>query len=161
VMYVPSYDPAMVWGAAPAYYPYPPMYYPPVSTGAVVATGILSFGAGVAVGSLWGGGGWGWGCGWGGNNVTVNNNFINSNHFNRAGIANGRPWQHNTAMRGGVPYANRDVANRYGNNNFNNRNNQFNRPNASQTQQRLDQASRNAGQGRFTQGNQGIGQRNN
>src|SRR5258707_521882 len=68
VIYVPQYSPEVVYGAAPAYYPYPPIEYP--STGAIIAGGVISFGAGLAIGSAisgWGGwGGWGWGCGWGG-----------------------------------------------------------------------------------------------
>ena len=52
--------------------------------------------------------------GWGrGNNVVINNNFINSNHFNRVNVGNGNNWVHNPAHRGGVPYNNRNVANRY------------------------------------------------
>ena len=55
VLYVPSYSPAVVWGAP--VYPYPPIYYPPYY-GAGLA---LSFGTGLAMGAAWGGG-WGWGC---------------------------------------------------------------------------------------------------
>ncbi|HWY67756.1 MAG TPA: DUF3300 domain-containing protein [Terriglobales bacterium] len=77
VVYVPSYDPVVVWGAAPYYYPYPPIYYPPA--GYYAAGMALSFGVGVMMGAFWGGG-WGWGCGWGGNNdITINRN----NNFNR------------------------------------------------------------------------------
>ncbi len=73
VVYVPSYDPVVVYG--PPVYPYPPYVYPPGYVWAGVA---LSFGVGMMVGAAWGGG-WGWGCGWGGNNVYINNN----NNFNR------------------------------------------------------------------------------
>jgi hypothetical protein len=119
VVYVPSYNPTIVWGAMP--YPYPPIYYPP-STGAVIAAGAISFGVGVAIGAAWGNGGWGWNTGWGHNdiNVNVNNNFNrqnNINNINRGGnnINSGnRTWQHNPQHRGGAPYANRDIANRYG-----------------------------------------------
>ena len=62
VVYVPSYNPTVVYGAP--VYPYPPIYYPP-STGAVIAASAISFGVGMAMGAAWGGG-WGWGCGWGG-----------------------------------------------------------------------------------------------
>jgi hypothetical protein len=115
VVYVPAYNPTVVWGA-PAY-PYPPYYYPPVSTGAVIAASAISFGVGVAVGAAWGGG-WGWGCGWGHNEININNNFIsrnnlNVNNINRTNV-NRNTWQHNPQHRGGAPYANRNVANRYG-----------------------------------------------
>ena len=101
VVYVPQYNPEAVWGPPPEY-PYPPIYYPPVSTGAVVAASAISFGVGMAVGAIWsGGGGWGgygWGCGWGrGNNVVINNNFISSNHFNRVNVGNNNNWVHNPA----------------------------------------------------------------
>jgi uncharacterized protein DUF3300 len=74
VVYVPSYDPVVVWGAP--YYPYPPIYYPPA--GYYAAGLAISFGVGVMMGAFWSGG-WGWGCGWGGNNVYINRN----NNFNR------------------------------------------------------------------------------
>lgn len=78
VVYVPSYNPTVVYGAWP-YPAYPPVaYYPP---GYVAGTALLSFGVGMAVGAaLWGGCHWGGGYG-GGNSLTVNNN--NFNNFNR------------------------------------------------------------------------------
>ncbi len=122
MVYVPSYNPTVVYGA-PAY-PYPSMYYPPV--GAYVAGAALSFGVGVAVGSIWGNGGWGYGCGWGNNdvNVNVNNKYVNhynknnynKNNFNNANVnrpGGGNAWQHNPQHRGGAPYPNRNVANKY------------------------------------------------
>jgi uncharacterized membrane protein YgcG len=110
VVYVPSYDPAVVYG--PPVYPYPSVYYP---TGR-----LLAFGAGVAIGAAWGNGNWGWGCGWGNNNVNVNvnNNFVNN--YNRTNvnnrISNNSNWQHNAQHRGGAPYSNKSIANKYGGN---------------------------------------------
>ena len=105
VVYVPSYDPMMVWGAP--VYPYPTGYY---------AAGMaLSFGVGVAMGAFWGGG-WGWNTGWGGNNLYINNNnnFIrNTNVRGGNRVSNGR-WQHNPGHRGGTPYRDRNTANRFG-----------------------------------------------
>src|SRR5947209_6692826 len=69
VIYVPSYQPTVVYGAAPVY-AYPPVVYP--SAGYVAATAAVSFGVGVMMGAMWGGccgGGYGWGMGWGNNNV--------------------------------------------------------------------------------------------
>lgn len=75
VVYVPTYDPLIIYGAP--FYPYPAIYYPP--PGYYAAGMAISFGVGVAMGAFWGGG-WGWGCGWGGNNnITINRN----NNFNR------------------------------------------------------------------------------
>lgn len=115
VVYVPSYNPTVVYGAP--VYPYPPVSYPP--PGYYAAGMAISFGIGVAMGAAWGGG-WGWNSGWGGNNnVTINNNnnFVrNSNQninrsTNRSGNTN---WQHNPQHRGGAPYSDRATAKQYG-----------------------------------------------
>jgi Protein of unknown function (DUF3300) len=153
VVYLPSYDPAAIWGA-PAYYP-----YPPVSTGAVIAAGAISFGAGIAMGAFWGGGwggwgGWGWHPGWGHSNVVINNNFINNNHFTRTNVANGNNWVHNPAHRGGVPYSNSNVGKRFGTGG-----NTIARPNASQTQQRFNQMEQRPGAGQGAASRLGPGNR--
>jgi Protein of unknown function (DUF3300) len=112
VVYVPTYDPVAIWGSP--YYPYPAMAYPVYPAGGM----LLGFGVGMAVGAAWGGG-WGWNYGWGNNNIYVNrnNNFVNNyNRVNggRYGNVNGGRWQHNPAHRGGAPYGNQAVANRFG-----------------------------------------------
>jgi hypothetical protein len=103
-VYVPYYDPAVVYGSWP-YAEYPPYYwgagYWP-GGGALLATG-LAFGAGYAIGRWAGGGGY-----WGGN-VNWNNNNIN---INRPGAGGGN-WQHNVDHRHGVRYNNKDVANKF------------------------------------------------
>jgi len=140
VVYVPSYDPLLVYG--PAVYPYPPIYYPPA--GYYAAGMAVSFGVGVMMGAFWSGG-WGWGCGWGGNNVYINNNNNfnrntniggNRNNIgggNRGGIGGGNRgnigggnrastlpaggrgnWQHRPEHRGGAPYRDRATADRFG-----------------------------------------------
>lgn len=106
-VYVPYYDPAVVYGAWP-YPAYPPYYwgagYWP-GGGALLATG-LAFGAGYAVGR-WASGGnyWGGGVNWGGNNINVNRP-ININN-------SGNNWQHNVDHRHGVRYNNQNVANKF------------------------------------------------
>jgi hypothetical protein len=112
VIYVPQYTPAAIWGTP--VYPWPTMSYPWGWNAAAVG---LSFGAGIAMGSFWGGGGWGWNTGWGRNNITVNNfnNFNRAANINRAGNINRTgTWQHNPVHRGGTPYSNRATANRFG-----------------------------------------------
>lgn len=116
VIYVPSYNPVVVYGAP--VYAYPPIYYPPA--GYYAAGMAISFGVGVAMGAMWSGG-WGWGAGWGNNNVQINNfnNFnrnVNANrNVNRNTGANGnRNWSHNPQHRGGAPYRDRATANQYG-----------------------------------------------
>src|SRR5215472_12373308 len=67
VIYVPTYDPAWVWGP-PIYYPYPRWYYGP-RVGFYFGTGIP---VGLFLGFGWGGwGGWGWHAGWGAHTVIV------------------------------------------------------------------------------------------
>jgi hypothetical protein len=109
VVYVPQYNPAVVYGAPIIV----PAYTPPV----VVAAGV-SFGAGVAIGAAFGGGGfvgggfgggaaWGfgaWGCNWGGGGGGGNINYNHNTYINRTVI-------------------NRTVINRNTNNTANNWNN--------------------------------------
>src|SRR5438128_5653716 len=122
VVYVPSYDPTVVYGPAPPAYPYYPYTYP----GYVPGTA-LAWGAGIALGAAtwgaWGGGGWGWNCGWGHGdvNVNVNNKYVNNynknvnKNFNQANFnKQGGAWQHNAQHRGNAPYGNRQTANKYG-----------------------------------------------
>jgi hypothetical protein len=136
VIYVPSYDPVVVYGAP--LYPYPPIYYPPA--GYYAAGLAISFGVGIMMGAFWGGG-WGWGCGWGNNNININNNNnfnrnTNIGSGNRGNLGNGnRPsqlpgrggnggiggggrgdsaWKHNPQHRGGAPYRDRATADRFG-----------------------------------------------
>ena len=124
VVYVPSYNPTVVYGAP--VYPYPPIAYPP--PGYYAAGMAISFGVGVAMGAFWSGGA-GWGCGWGGNNnvyINHNNNFVNNsnrqniNNVNRGNRASTQPargnssWQHNPQHRGGAPYSDRATAGKYG-----------------------------------------------
>jgi len=110
VVYVPSYDPAVVYGAwPPAYPPYAP--YP----AGYFAAGMFTFAAGAAVGAaLWGN------CNWGGGDVNINSNRSDNftRNVNNANVANDRiqhraqggggqgrnQWQHNPEHRKGVQY---------------------------------------------------------
>ena len=87
LIFVPQYNPAYVWGP---------------STGTIVASSLLSFGAGVALGSWWNPGwnrGWGWGRGgiFNVNRTTINinrnimNRRWNAGNLNRFPIRHGRP----------------------------------------------------------------------
>ena len=101
-IYVPYYDPSVVYGAWP-YSDYPPYYFPMPDYyygGALLATG-LAFGAGIALGA-WVAGGryWGAGVGWG-NTV---NPLVNRNGN----------WRHDPSHRQGVRYSNANVANQFG-----------------------------------------------
>ncbi|MBK8322274.1 MAG: DUF3300 domain-containing protein [Betaproteobacteria bacterium] len=101
VVYVPTYNPAVIYG--PWWYGYPPpyYYYPP----GYVAGGAFWFGTGIIVGgAIWGG------CHWGRNEVNINVNKYNS--FNRTNISNNN-FQHNAEHRKGVSYGNQAAAQKY------------------------------------------------
>lgn len=109
VVYVPSYNPTVVYGAWP-YPAYPPTYWPPpygyaYPVGTALAAG-LAFGVGVAaINSLWGN------CNWGGGNVDVNVNRYNNINTNNRISGNGNTrWNHDPANRRGTPY--RDAGSR-------------------------------------------------
>lgn len=104
VVYVPAYNPTVVYGAWP-YPAYPPYYYPPPPGywfSRTVATGI-AWGVGIGVSNaLWGGFNWGHG------DVDINVNRYNNINVNNRIDANGgrQNWNHNpdhrkTAYRGG------------------------------------------------------------
>jgi hypothetical protein len=121
VVYVPTYNPTVVYGGWP-YPSYPPYsYYPP---GYVAGTALVSFGVGVAVGAAWGNA---WGnCNWGGGdvdidvnrNTNINNNIdrsrgdINNRSGNRTAAGGNRTaagggrstFQHDPSHRKGVAY---------------------------------------------------------
>lgn len=113
VIYVPAYNPYWVWG--PPVYVYPPVWYPGIDVGFV-------FGPGIFIGGFfggwggWGWGGWGWGFNWFGGAVIVNNSFFHRFGFRdfHGGYEGTSVWAHNPEHRIGVPYPNREVANRYG-----------------------------------------------
>ena len=128
VVYVPQYNPAIVYGAPLVV----PAYTPPVA----VAAGV-SFGAGVAIGAALGGGGfvgggfgggwgfgaWGvnWGGGGGGGNINYNNNtYITRNTINRNSNNNNNNGNRNN---------NNGNGNRFNNNRYNNTNEANNRYN--------------------------------
>ena len=140
VVYVPQYNPQVVYGQPVAS---PPGY----STGDMVATSLISFGLGVAVGAAINSGpccGWGyhsWGCGWNNSTVVYNRNTYvsNSNTFANRNAYYNRAYN-NRAYADNYNRANYNRAN-YANNrayqNPNNRANNFNtnRPGATQTPQ--------------------------
>jgi hypothetical protein len=120
VVYVPSYDPMVVYGswppAYPPYYPYPVGYF---------AAGAFTFAAGAAVGAaLWGD------CDWGGNEININNERVNNftNNVNNRTDASKRveqyrssgqagqnrgQWQHNPEHRKGAQYRDTATQQRY------------------------------------------------
>jgi hypothetical protein len=122
VVYVPTYNPTVVYGAWP-YPAYPPYYYYPPAY--VPGAAFFSFSFGVMVGAgMWGG------CNWGHSDIDINvNNYNKFNNINvdntnignrgdgvgnrgdsvgnRGGTgvnSNNQKWQHNPDHRKGVQY---------------------------------------------------------
>jgi hypothetical protein len=73
VVYVPAYNPVVVYGAAwvPATWYYPPAVYAPWPGYNAAAASAIAFGAGVAVGAIWGSSY----CSWSTGSVYVTNNY--------------------------------------------------------------------------------------
>ena len=104
VYYVPVYNPAIVYGVwdYPAYQPF---YWSPPG---FVASNVVSFAAGIAVGAaIWGN------CDWWHHGVIINVNRYNVFNHTNINITN-NVWVHNPAHRGNVPYRNAAVAERFG-----------------------------------------------
>ena len=124
IVYVPEYNPTVVYG-----YPY---VTPGYSTGALIATGVLSFGVGMAVGAMMSGGccGWGyssWNCNWHGGGVYYhggayygnsawhggyygggyNNNGYHNNNYNNYNHSNYNSGNRNTNISGNTVNMNR------------------------------------------------------
>jgi hypothetical protein len=146
VVYVPTYNPTVVYGAWP-YPSYPPYYYYPPG---YVASSMMWFGAGVAMGAAWG---YAWGnCNWGGGDVDidVNRNFNSNRNIdrskysqniqNRAGERGKGSFQHNPEHRKGVSYRDQGTAQK------------FNRASSNEAIQ-----SRESFRGRAEQGRQDLG----
>jgi hypothetical protein len=108
VVYVPQYNPTVVYGT--------PYTTPGYSTGALVATGLLSFGAGIAVGAMMSGGccSWGW-------------SSWNCNWYHGAAYYGYHPYYGNAAWHGGYYggyydngyHSYNNGYNNYGNHNYN------------------------------------------
>jgi len=179
VVYVPTYNPTVVYGA-------PVPAYPGYSTGALVATSLLSFGVGIAVGAAISGGGgccgWGynsWGCGWHNSTVVYNHNtyisnsntFVNRNNYYNRNInnVNANNINRNNINANNINRNNLNANNVNRNNlNANNRANNFNSGNYStphfnqkyDQQQYRNQAQENRGQQRAAGNQPNLNQQN-
>jgi Protein of unknown function (DUF3300) len=119
VVYVPTYNPTVVYGAwpYPAYPPYP--WYPP---GYAFGASMLAFGTGVALGAAWG---YAWGgANWGRGDVDidVNRNTNFNTNINREqakqnlqarGQREGGSFQHDPSHRKGVGYRDNATAQKF------------------------------------------------
>ncbi|MCX7198129.1 MAG: DUF3300 domain-containing protein [Proteobacteria bacterium] len=101
VVYVPVYQPTVMYGPWP-YASYPPYYWPPPPAyypGGVFVAGVVW---GVAISgvsnSLWGG------FNWGRNDVNINVNRYNNINVNRPITVNNNRFEHNAQRRRDVPY---------------------------------------------------------
>ena len=104
-VYVPTYNPATVYGTWWYSYPPPYYYYPP---GYVYGGAGLAFASGVFWGAAIAGG-----IGWGNNEININRN-TNINTGNRNNIQGGNKWQHNPEHRKGASYKDNATASKYG-----------------------------------------------
>ncbi|HEY7541432.1 MAG TPA: DUF3300 domain-containing protein [Methylomirabilota bacterium] len=109
VVYVPQYNPTVVYGPPPP--AYPPYYYP-YPPGYAWGAAAISFGVGMAVGAaVWGG------CNWGGGDVDIDVNKSNNftNNVNRGDKATQIKNERNTRQsQGGKQSFNHDPAHRGG-----------------------------------------------
>ncbi len=110
-IYVPTYNPTVVYGTW-AYPAYPPYYYPPPAyyyPGGALATG-FAWGLGIAAGAaLIGGANWGHGD----VNVNVNRATNIDRNYSRNNVSAGGNWQHNPQHRGNVGYRDQGSRERY------------------------------------------------
>jgi len=112
VVYVPQYNPAVVYGAPVVV----PMYVAPPLP---VASFGLYFGSGITIGAAFGGGGWGGGFGWGWHSWNVNwgggwgggggstiiynhNTYINHHIWNNRNYNGYHPWANNSGYHPGT-----------------------------------------------------------
>jgi hypothetical protein len=112
VVYVPQYNPAVVYGAPVVV----PMYVAPPLP---VASFGLYFGSGISIGAAFGGGGWGGGFGWGWHSWNVNwgggwgggggstiiynhNTYINNHTWNNTHYNGYHPWANNSGYHPGT-----------------------------------------------------------
>ena len=114
VVYVPQYNPTVVYGAWP-YPSYPPVALPPPPgyyIGSAIASGI-AWGVGIGVANaIWGG------FDWGRNDVNINVNRFNNIHVNQNNFNSIRNnnWNHNSVHRRNVAYNDRQSRERFQNN---------------------------------------------
>jgi hypothetical protein len=116
VVYVPSYNPAYVWGQ-PAWGAYPALGYPDAGSG-------FGFNPGVLIGAIFQGlmsfGPWGWALNFLTHGLFLNNLFLG--HFGFGGFGGGfgarSAWVHNPSHRLGVAYPNHVVASRFAGGHF-------------------------------------------
>ncbi len=126
VIYVPTYDPAYVWGA-PEWGYYPPLIYPAYGWGWYPGIRIGLFFGGWG-GWGWGGWGWGWGPNWFGGGLFINAGFFGHYGYHYgggfgygrglggygAGYRGTMAWAHDPAHRMGAAYSTAALNGRYG-----------------------------------------------
>jgi hypothetical protein len=108
VVYVPTYNPTVVYGTwwYPAYPPYPVYVYPP-------GAALFTFSMGVAIGASWHGGGYH--NDWHGGSINIDNSV----NINRPGTGpsggggKAEQWKHNPEHRKGVTYRDTATQDRY------------------------------------------------
>jgi hypothetical protein len=112
VIYVPAYDPTIVYGAwaypyyPPYYWPPYPAYYPGYAFGAGIAWGVgFAIGAAIIGGITWGGGDV---------NINVNKAANIDRNFDRNKVDAGGKWKHDAGHRKGVAYRDNATREKFG-----------------------------------------------
>jgi hypothetical protein len=112
-IYVPAYNPTVVYGAWP-YPAYPPYYYPGVAywyPGQALVRG-FAWGVGfAAAGAIFGYPNWGRGD----VNINVNRATNIDRNYTRNNLNTGGKWQHNAQHRGNAPYRDQASREKFGN----------------------------------------------
>lgn len=114
VIYVPSYNPTVVYGGWP-YPSYPPYSYPPYPAyypGGALMSG-FAWGVGLAAaGAIFSNANWG-----GGDvNINVNKAANIDRNFDRTKVEGGNRWKHDSGHRKGVAYRDNATREKFGNN---------------------------------------------
>ena len=110
VVYVPSYNPQVVYGAWP-YASYPPYYFPASGGYYYGNQGLIGFGAGIAVANLF----WGWDSwDWRRHHIDINEGGFSELGGGLPVFGPGGQWEHDPNHRHGVPYNSSAVREHYG-----------------------------------------------
>ena len=102
VVYVPVYNPTVVYGAWP-WVGYPPYYFPPPPGFLFASVGIIGFGIGIGIADvLWGWDSWDWHH----HRIDIDNRRFEELNRGRAPGFAGGVWAHDPGHRHGVAYSN-------------------------------------------------------
>jgi hypothetical protein len=101
VVYVPTYNPTVIYGAWP-WAAYPPYYFPPPPGYVYASVGLIGFGFGIGLADWF----WGWDSwDWHDHRIDIDRGRFEDINRGRPPAFAGDTWAHDPAHRHGVPYA--------------------------------------------------------